>query len=164
MCRGGRNGKAHLGYGGGDVDAPRRGIQVTRKDERDLRSTDEGVKKMTTRMKPILGMWAALMVLSVAAAYLRPEVWAGDNAMFGQWPTIAILWLITAVYFDWVVQSTGMGATQAAIVLAAGAIIAGGVLTGWMFFGREVGVAATNAVQTLIFWYASAVVYGKLSS
>jgi hypothetical protein len=84
--------------------------------------------------------------------------------MFGQWPTIAILWLIAAVYFDWVVQSTGMGATQAAIVLAAGAIIAGGVLTGWMFFGREVGVAATNAVQTLIFWYVSAAVYGKLSS
>ena len=71
---------------------------------------------MTTRMKPILGMWATLMVLSVVATLLRPEVWAGDNAMFGQWPTIAILWLITAVYFDWVVQSTGMGATQAAIV------------------------------------------------
>jgi len=57
-----------------------------------------------------------------------------------------------------------MGATQAAIVLAAGAIIAGGVLTGWMFFGREVGVVAANAVQTLIFWYVSAAVYGKLSS
>jgi len=42
-------------------------------------------------------MWATLMVLSVVAALLRPEVWAGDNAMFGQWPTIAILWLITAV-------------------------------------------------------------------
>ena len=119
---------------------------------------------MTTRMKPILGMWATLMVLSVVAALLRPEVWAGDNAMFRQWPTIAILWLITAVYFDWVVQSTGMGATQAAIVLAAGAIIAGGVLTGWMFFGAAASVAATNAVQTLIFWYVSAAVYGKLSS
>ena len=119
---------------------------------------------MTTRMKPILGMWATLMVLSVVAALLRPEVWAGDNAMFGQWPTIAILWLITAVYFDWVVQSTGMGATQAAIVLAVGGIVVFGPLAFWMFSGQAVGVAATNAVQTLILWYVSAAVYGKLSS
>ena len=119
---------------------------------------------MTTRMKPILGMWAALMVLSVVAALLRPEVWAGDNAMFGQWPTIAILWLITAVYFDWVVQSTGMGATQAAIVLAAGGIIVFGPLAFWMFNGQATSPAAVNALQLLIFWYASAAVYGKLSN
>jgi len=119
---------------------------------------------MTTRMKPILGMWATLMVLSVVAALLRPEFWAGDNAMFGQWPTIAILWLITAVYFDWVVQSTGMGATQAAIVLAVAGILASGSLPGWMFFGAAASIAATNALQGLIFWYVSAAVYGKLSS
>ena len=119
---------------------------------------------MTTRMKPILGMWATLMVLSVVASFLRPEVWAGDNAMFGQWPTIAILWLITAVYFDWVVQSTGMGATQAAIVLAVAGILAAGSLPGWMFFGAAASIAATNALQGLIFWYVSAAVYGKLSS
>ena len=119
---------------------------------------------MTTRMKPILGMWATLMVLSVVAALLRPEVWAGDNAMFGQWPTIAILWLITAVFFDWVIQSTGMGVTQAAIVLTVGGIIVFGPLAGWMFGGAAAGTAATNAVQTLILWYVSAAVYGKLSS
>ena len=119
---------------------------------------------MTTRMKPILGMWATLMVLSLVAALLRPEVWAGENAMFGQWPTIAILWLITAVYFDWVIQSTGMGVTQAAIVLAVGGIVVFGPLAFWMFAGQAAGTAAFNALQLLIFWYVSAVVYGKLSS
>ena len=118
---------------------------------------------MTTRMKPILGMWATLMVLSFIASLLRPEVWAGENAMFGQWPTIAILWLITAVYFDWVVQSTGMGATQAAIVLALGGIIAGGSLTGWMFYGQDLVIAATNTLQALALWCVSGTVYGKLS-
>ena len=119
---------------------------------------------MTTRMKPILGMWATLMVLSVVATLLRPEVWAGDNAMFGQWPTIAILWLIVTVFFDWVIQSTGMGATQAAIVLAVAGILVSGPLPGWMFFGAAASIAATNALQILIFWYVSAAVYGKLSS
>ena len=119
---------------------------------------------MTTRMKPILGMWATLMVLSVVASFFRPEVWAGDNAMFGQWPTIAILWLIVTLFFDWVIQSTGMGATQAAIVLAVAGILASGSLPGWMFFGAAASIAATNALQGLIFWYVSAAVYGKLSS
>ena len=119
---------------------------------------------MTTRMKPILGMWATLMVLSVVASFFRPEVWAGDNAMFGQWPTIAILWLIVTLFFDWVIQSTGMGATQAAIVLAVAGILASGPLPGWMFFGAAASIAATNALQGLIFWYVSAAVYGKLSS
>ena len=119
---------------------------------------------MTTRMKPILGMWATLMVLSVVASFLRPEVWAGDNAMFGQWPTIAILWLIVTLFFDWVIQSTGMGVTQAAIVLAVGGIIVFGPFAFWMFGGAAAGTAAFNALQLLIFWYASAAVYGKLSS
>ena len=119
---------------------------------------------MTTRMKPILGMWATLMVLSVVASFLRPEVWAGDNAMFGQWPTIAILWLIVTLFFDWVIQSTGMGVTQAAIVLAVGGIIVFGPRAGWMFGGAAAGAAAINALQRLIFWYVSAAVYGKLSS
>ena len=119
---------------------------------------------MTTRMKPILGMWATLMVLSFIASLLRPEVWAGENAMFGQWPTIAILWLITAVYFDWVIQSTGMGVAQAAIVLAAGGIIAFGPLAFWMFSGQALSPASFNALQLIIFWYVSAAVYGKLSS
>ena len=119
---------------------------------------------MTTRMKPILGMWATLMLLSFVATFLRPEVWAGDNAMFGQWPTIAILWLIVTVFFDWVIQSTGMGATQAAIVLAVAGILVSGPLPGGMFFGAAASMAATNALQILIFWYVSAAVYGKLSS
>ncbi len=119
---------------------------------------------MTTRMKPILGMWATLMVLSVVASFLRPEVWAGDNAMFGQWPTIAILWLIVTLFFDWVIQSTGMGATQAAIVIAIGSILAFGPLVFWMAGGQAVGTAAVNSLQRLIFWYVSAAVYGKLSS
>ncbi|MCH2460728.1 MAG: hypothetical protein MK239_06760, partial [Gemmatimonadetes bacterium] len=78
---------------------------------------------MMTRLKQILGMWIALMVLCGITAFLRPDAWAGDNAMFGQWPTIAVLWLITAVFFDWVIQSTGMAATQIAIVIALGSII-----------------------------------------
>ena len=110
---------------------------------------------MTTRMKPILGMWATLMLLSFVATFLRPEVWAGDNAMFGQWPTIAILWLIVTVFFDWVIQSTGMGATQAAIVLAIGGIVVFGPLGFWMFLGAAASIAATNALQSLIFWYVS---------
>ena len=79
---------------------------------------------MTTRMKPILGMWATLMVLSVVTSFLRPEFGSGDNAMFGRWPTVAIIWLIVVVFFDWVIQTTGMGATQAAIVIAIASILA----------------------------------------
>ena len=119
---------------------------------------------MTTRTKPILGMWATLMVLSVVISYLRPDIWNGENAMFGHWPTIAILWLITAVFFDWVVQNTGMAATQAAIVLALGGIIAGGSLTGWMFYGQDLVIAATNTLQALALWCVSGTVYGKLSN
>lgn len=119
---------------------------------------------MTTRMKPILGMWIALMVLSFIQTFLRPDVWAGDNAMFGQWPTLAILWLITAVFFDWVIQSTGMAATQIAIVIALGSIIVFGQLAGWLFFSAATGPVVINALQKVIFWYVGALVYDKLSS
>ena len=119
---------------------------------------------MTTRMKPILGMWIALMVLSFIQTFLRPDVWAGDNAMLGQWPTLAILWLITAVFFDWVIQSTGMAATQIAIVIALGSIIVFGQLAGWLFFSAATGSVVINALQKVIFWYVGALVYDKLSS
>ena len=119
---------------------------------------------MTTRIKPILGMWIALMVLSFIQTFLRPDVWAGDNAMFGQWPTLAILWLITAVFFDWVIQSTGMAATQIAIVIALGSIIVFGQLAGWLFFSAATGPVVINALQKVIFWYVGAFVYDKLSS
>ena len=119
---------------------------------------------MTTRMKPILGMWIALMVLSFIQTFLRPDVWAGDNAMLGQWPTLAILWLITAVFFDWVIQSTGMAATQIAIVIALGSIIVFGQLAGWLFFSAATGPVVINALQKVIFWYVGAFVYDKLSS
>ena len=119
---------------------------------------------MTTRMKPILGMWVALMVLSFIQTFLRPDVWAGDNAMFGQWPTLAVLWLIAAVFFDWVIQSTGMAATQIAIVIAIGSVIVFGPLAGLLFFSAAPGTVAINALQEVIFWYVGAVVYDKLSS
>ena len=121
-------------------------------------------ENMTTRMKPILGMWIALMVLSFIQTFLRPDVWAGDNAMLGQWPTLAILWLITAVFFDWVIQSTGMAATQIAIVIALGSIIVFGQLAGWLFFSAATGPVVINALQKVIFWYVGAFVYDKLSS
>ena len=119
---------------------------------------------MMTRMKPILGMWIALMVLSFIQTFLRPDVWAGDNAMLGQWPTLAILWLITAVFFDWVIQSTGMAATQIAIVIALGSIIVFGPLAYLLFFSRAPDTVAINALQEVIFWYVGAFVYDKLSS
>ena len=119
---------------------------------------------MTTRMKPILGMWIALMVLSFIQTFLRPDVWAGDNAMLGQWPTIAVLWLITAVFFDWVIQSTGIDATQIALIIALGSIIVFGQLPSVLFFGQEIGTASINALQRVIFWYVGAMVYAKLSS
>ena len=119
---------------------------------------------MTTRMKPILGMWVALMVLSFIQTFLRPDVWAGDNAMFGQWPTLAVLWLVVAVFFDWVIQSTGRAATQIAIVIALGSIIMFGPLAGLLFFSAAPSTVAINALQEVIFWYVGAVVYDKLSS
>ena len=119
---------------------------------------------MTKRMKPILGMWIALMVLSFIQTFLRPDVWAGDNAMLGQWPTLAILWLVAAVFFDWVIQSTGMAATQIAIVIALGSIIVFGQLAGWLFFSAATGPVVINALQKVIFWYVGAFVYDKLSS
>ena len=119
---------------------------------------------MTKRMKPILGMWIALMVLSFIQTFLRPDVWAGDNAMLGQWPTLAILWLVAAVFFDWIIQSTGMAATQIAIVIALGSIIVFGQLAGWLFFSAATGPVVINALQKVIFWYVGAFVYDKLSS
>ena len=119
---------------------------------------------MTTRIKPILGMWATLMVLSLIMTFLRPEAWSGENAIFGQWPTFALAWLVSVIFFDWVIQTTGMGVTQAAIVLAGATILASGPLWGWLFFGQAAGLAGVNAVQRLVFWYVSAVAYGKLSN
>ena len=118
---------------------------------------------MSTRMKPILGMWATLMVLNVATMFFMPEQMTGMEPVFGLWPSMIIVWLIVALFFDWVIQSTGMRFTRAAIVLALAGILATCVGP-WMFEGLALSAAAIDAVFTLVFWYASATVYGKLSS
>ena len=117
---------------------------------------------MTTRMKPILGMWATLILLSVAMQFLMPQSMVGIEPVFGLWPSMIVVWLIVALFFDWVIQSTGMRFAQAAVVLALTGILATSVGP-WMFEGLALSVAAIDAVVTLVFWYASATVYGKLS-
>ena len=117
---------------------------------------------MSARMKPILGMWATLMLLSVAMTFLDQEGMSKvAEPVFGMWPSMIIIWLVVALFFDWVIQSTGMRVIQAAIVLALAGVL---TLTGeWMFEGLALGRFLFEAVVALVYWVLAATVYGKLS-
>ena len=116
---------------------------------------------MTGRMKPIVGMWATLIMLSLVVS-MTPYSVTPSQPLFGMWPTVLAIWLIVTLFFDWVVQSTGLGAVQAAVIIALSQILGTGV-GGVMMEGMALGDALISAAFGMFFWVVSAGVYGWLS-
>jgi hypothetical protein len=115
-----------------------------------------------SRSKPIIGMWFTLTVLSLAVS-MTPFGTTPSAPLFGMWPTVVVVWLIVALFFNWVVESTGLGAVQAAVVLALTQILGSGV-PGVMLEGMAFGDALIAAGFAMLFWVVAAAVYGWLSS
>ena len=114
-----------------------------------------------SRSKPIVGMWFTLIALSVAISMtgFTPQAY---EPLFGMWPTAVVVWLIVALFFDWVVQSTGLGAVQVAVILALTQILGlevGGVMMEGMVFGD----ALITAGFKMLFWVFPGGVYSWLS-
>ena len=114
-----------------------------------------------SRSKPIVGMWLTLIALSFVVSMTSFGT-TPSAPLFGMWPTIVVGWLILALFFDWVVQSTGLGAVQAAVILALAQIIGTG-MPGVMMEGMAFGAALISAGFGMFFWVVSAGVYGWLS-
>ena len=114
-----------------------------------------------SRSKPIIGIWftrnALRFVLGMTSFGTTPSA-----PLFGMWPTVVVGWLILALFFDWVVQSTGLGAVQAAVILALAQIIGTG-MPGVMMEGMAFSDALISAAFGMFFWVVSAGVYGWLS-
>ena len=116
---------------------------------------------MTGRMKPIVGMWLTLIALSFVVSMTSFGT-TPSAPLFGMWPTVLAIWLIVTLFFDWVVQSTGLGAVQAAVIIALSQILGTGV-GGVMMEGMALGDALIAAGFGMLFWVVSAGVYGWLS-
>ena len=114
-----------------------------------------------SRSKPIIGMWFTLIALSFAVS-MTPFGTTPSAPLFGMWPTIVVGWLILALFFDWVVQSTGLGAVQAAVILARAQIIGTG-MPGVMMEGMAFGDALITAGFKMLFWVFPGGVYSWLS-
>jgi hypothetical protein len=78
------------------------------------------------------------------------------------WPTAVVVWLIVALFFDWVVQSTGLGAVQTAVILALTQILGSGV-GGVMMEGMAFGDALIAAGFTMLFSVVAGGAYSWLS-
>ena len=116
-----------------------------------------------SRGKPIFGMWLALITLSFVFSMILEESSAPSAPLFGMWPTVMVVWMILVLFFDWVVQSTGLGALQTAVILGFSQILATGI-PGVMFEGMAFGEAAIAAVFGMLFWVVAGGTYGWLSS
>ena len=114
-----------------------------------------------SRSKPIIGMWFTLIALSFAVS-MTPLGTTPSAPLFGMWPTAVVVWLIVALFFDWVVQSTGLGAVQVAVILALTQVL-GLEVGGVMMEGMAFGDALISAGFGMLFWVVSAGVYGWLS-
>jgi len=73
-----------------------------------------------------------------------------------------IIWLVVALFFDWVIHSTGMRFIQAAIVLALAAALT--LFGEWMFEGLALSRFVFEAVVVFVYWVLAATVYGKLAN
>ena len=82
--------------------------------------------------------------------------------MFGIWPTVLLVWLLVALFFDWVLQTTGLNAMKAALVLALTQILGSGV-PDVLMRGVSLGEAVIASAFGLLFWVLSGFVYSKLS-
>lgn len=114
-----------------------------------------------SRSKPIVGMWFTLTALSFAIS-MTPLGTPPSAPLFGMWPTAVVVWLIVALFFDWVVQSTGLGAVQTAVILALTQILGSGV-GGVMMEGMAFGDALIAAGFTMLFWVVAGGAYSWLS-
>ena len=114
-----------------------------------------------SRSKPSVGMWITLTALSFAIS-MTPLGTPPSAPLFGMWPTPVVVWLIVALFFDWVVQSTGLGAVQTAVILALTQILGSGV-PGVMMEGMAFGDALIAAGFTMLFWVVAGGAYGWLS-
>ena len=114
-----------------------------------------------SRSKPIIGMWFTLIALSFVVSMTSFGT-TPSAPLFGMWPTVVVGWLILALFFDWVVQSTGLGAVQAAVIIALSQILGTGV-GGVMMEGMAFSDALISAAFGMFFWVVSAGVYGWLS-
>ena len=114
-----------------------------------------------SRSQPIVGMWFTLIALSVAISMtgFTPQAY---EPLFGMWPTAVVVWLIVALFFDWVVQSTGLGAVQTAVILALTQILGTGV-GGVMMEGMVFADALITAGFKMLFWVFPGGVYSWLS-
>ena len=119
---------------------------------------------MGARIKPILGMWCTLLVLSFVTSLLLPE-WGVPSAplLGGIWPTVILNLLIVTLFFHWVVVSTGLGALHTAVILALSGMLSTSVAN-FMFEGMRFAEAVGGAVAGLVFWLIAGGVYGWLSS
>ena len=114
-----------------------------------------------SRIKPIVGMWITLIALSFVVSMTSFGT-TPSAPLFGMWPTIVVGWLILALFFDWVVQSTGLGAVQVAVILALTQIL-GLEVGGVMMEGMAFGDALITAGFKMLFWVFPGGVYSWLS-
>ena len=123
---------------------------------------------MTNRLKPIVGVivvnpviWCGLVFL--AGDWLVELGSRGDGSfrLLGQ-ITMPVYVVILTLFYDTVIQVTGASAITAAMVLAFAEIMATEVLQ-VMFAGAVLPYALITAGLNLVFWWASGLVYEKLS-
>ena len=123
---------------------------------------------MVSRIKPILGFAVTITALHFVLSLSLGDVLAGIGmeapvgGVLGEPGTIIVFTLILALTYDWVVQSTGLRAGQAAIVMAVSGIVFYNVFL-YMFEQQVLGAAIGESVLTLVFAYAAGTAYGKLS-
>ena len=114
-----------------------------------------------SRSKPIIGMWFTLIALSFVVSMTSFGT-TPSAPLCGMWPSVLAIWLIVTLFFDWVVQSTGLGAVQAAVIIALSQILGTGV-GGVMMEGMAFSDALISGAFGMFFWVVSAGVYGWLS-
>ena len=123
---------------------------------------------MAGRLKPIIGVivvnlviWYGLVFL--AGDWLAQLGFGGDGSLDLLGPiTMPVYVVILALFYDTVIQVTGASAMTAAMVLAFAEIMATEVLL-VMVAGAVFPNALITAGLNLVFWWASGLIYEKLS-
>jgi len=119
---------------------------------------------MSDRMKPILGALVAGYVINFALiTYFFGPILANDapaGAMVPAWLSMAIVSVLSILFYDWVNQAVGAPVRSAMIVAVSQILILDVyfVLNGT----RGIAAAGAGAVLLLASWGVIGVVYGKL--
>ena len=120
---------------------------------------------MSDRMKPILGALVAGYVINFTLiTYFFGPILANDapaGAMVPAWLSLAILSVLSILFYDWVNQAVGAPVRSAMIVAVSQILILDVyfVLNGT----RGLAAAGAGAVLLLVGWGVAGMVYGKLS-